>query len=55
MVIERDNATKEALEAAGWLVIVVWEHDDLAEATRTVTEAVVSRRNRVGSRSVSPH
>lgn len=32
------------LTEAGWLVVVVWEHDDLAEATDRVIEAVRSRR-----------
>jgi DNA mismatch endonuclease, patch repair protein len=43
VIIERDHATKEALEAAGWLVIVVWEHDDVADAARRVAKAVRSR------------
>jgi DNA mismatch endonuclease (patch repair protein) len=44
--MERDRETQAAFEQAGWLVIVVWEHEDMAEAAGTVTEAVLSRRNR---------
>jgi DNA mismatch endonuclease (patch repair protein) len=57
--IERDRATQETLERAGWLVIVVWEHDDVADAARRVAEAVASRRpmrNRMRpSRRLTPH
>ncbi|MGV0081739.1 very short patch repair endonuclease [Mycobacterium colombiense] len=42
--IERDRATEAALRRAGWLVIVVWEHEDMHEAARRVAEAVTSRR-----------
>ncbi|RRR41158.1 very short patch repair endonuclease [Mycolicibacter terrae] len=44
--IARDRAKDKALEAVGWLVIVVWEHDDVEEAARRVAEAVASRRPR---------
>lgn len=44
--MERDRETQAAFEQAGWLVIVVWEHEDMAEAAVTVTEAVLRRRNR---------
>lgn len=43
--IERDRVKDAALGAAGWLVIVVWEHEDVAEAARAVAEAVASRRS----------
>lgn len=42
--IERDSETQSALEQAGWLVIVVWEHDDVETAAAKVAEAVASRR-----------
>lgn len=42
--IARDRAKDAALEAAGWLVVVVWEHEGVAEAVRRVAEAVASRR-----------
>jgi DNA mismatch endonuclease (patch repair protein) len=50
--VARDDATQEALERAGWLVVVVWEHDDVAETARRITEIVVSRRNRKGTDGV---
>jgi len=42
--VERDRATQEALERAGWLVIVVWEHEDVNDAARRVAQAVARRR-----------
>lgn len=42
--VQRDKATQEALERAGWLIIVVWEHEDVNDAVRRVAEAVASRR-----------
>src|SRR6266705_1562590 len=30
--IARDQVTAQRLEAAGWVLIVVWEHDDAARA-----------------------
>lgn len=46
--IERDLETESALEEAGWLVIVVWEHEDVQAAATKVAEAVASRRRKVG-------
>ncbi|MCW2608621.1 MAG: mismatch endonuclease vsr [Frankiales bacterium] len=31
-ITERDADTLRTLEAAGWLPVVVWEHEDMAEA-----------------------
>jgi DNA mismatch endonuclease, patch repair protein len=42
--VQRDTETREALERAGWLVIVAWEHEDLAAAARRIADAVASRR-----------
>ncbi len=42
--VERDRRTDEALGAAGWLVIRIWEHEDLDEAAGRVERAVSSRR-----------
>lgn len=42
--VERDQETQAALEAAGWLLIVVWEHEDLQAAADKVAEAVTQRR-----------
>jgi len=44
---DRDLDTTDRLMSAGWLVIRVWEHDDPAEAARTVQAAVLSRRPRL--------
>jgi DNA mismatch endonuclease, patch repair protein len=48
--IKRDEEKLAALEADGWLVIVVWEHDDVTEAARRVIEAVAQRRPRAAPR-----
>lgn len=37
---ERDHATDEALAAAGWAVVRVWEHEDPVAAAGRVREAV---------------
>ncbi len=39
----RDSATTEALENAGWLVIRIWEHQDLREAARHIADRVSER------------
>ncbi len=38
--IRRDEVKRAALEANGWELIVVWEHDDIAEAVRTIRQRV---------------
>ncbi|UQX11040.1 very short patch repair endonuclease [Candidatus Mycobacterium methanotrophicum] len=40
----RDLATEQALRDAGWLLVVVWEHDNLREAAREIASAVARRR-----------
>jgi DNA mismatch endonuclease, patch repair protein len=47
--VERDRADDAALEAAGWTVVRVWEHDD-PEAAAIDIEAIV-RRLRDGQRA----
>jgi DNA mismatch endonuclease, patch repair protein len=42
----RDAETNEALELAGWAVVRVWEHEDVAEACERVTQAVAKRRSK---------
>ncbi len=42
--IARDQSKDAALSAAGWLVIVVWEHEDLQAAAARIAGAVASRR-----------
>lgn len=41
--IDRDRDTDRRLETAGWLVIRVWEHENLSEAADRVEAAVRSR------------
>jgi DNA mismatch endonuclease, patch repair protein len=41
---DRDKETVQALERAGWYVIVVWEHDDVAHAADRVEQVVQLRR-----------
>ncbi|MGW5223977.1 very short patch repair endonuclease [Nocardia niigatensis] len=48
--VERDHAANEALVAAGWQVIRLWEHEDLDTAVAAVTRALA-----VGSEHVSDH
>jgi DNA mismatch endonuclease (patch repair protein) len=42
--VDRDAHTLATLEAAGWLVIRVWEHEDPDEATTRIAMAVSQRR-----------
>ncbi|OBK97763.1 very short patch repair endonuclease [Mycobacterium asiaticum] len=42
--VERDGRKHAALEANGWAVVIVWEHDDIAEAVERVAAAVRDRR-----------
>jgi DNA mismatch endonuclease, patch repair protein len=41
---QRDRDTAQRLEEVGWLLLVVWEHEDPAAAADRVAEAVTSRR-----------
>jgi DNA mismatch endonuclease (patch repair protein) len=43
--VERDRATDRDLTNAGWLVIRVWEHEDVSEAATRVEEAYLDRRH----------
>ncbi|WP_375475859.1 very short patch repair endonuclease [uncultured Jatrophihabitans sp.] len=40
----RDCAAEQALTAAGWQLIVVWEHEDAADAAERVATVVRDRR-----------
>lgn len=42
--VERDREKEEALTRAGWLVIIVWEHESSAAAADRVESAVWARR-----------
>ncbi|MBX6773564.1 MAG: very short patch repair endonuclease [Chloroflexi bacterium] len=37
---ERDRQTDEALRAAGWMVVRVWEHEDTDEAVRRIATLI---------------
>ncbi|MGW4769849.1 very short patch repair endonuclease [Nocardia sp. NPDC004278] len=39
----RDIAVEQALADAGWLLITVWEHDDVSEAAEKIAAAVRNR------------
>jgi len=43
--IERDADTEAKLTAAGWLVVVVWEHEDPDEAGQIIADAIALRRS----------
>ena len=42
--IARDNKGDALLSEAGWLVIVVWEHDDMPTAAQGIAQIVRERR-----------
>lgn len=41
---QRDKETTSALEARGWAVVRVWEHEDPVVAADRVVQAVSARR-----------
>jgi DNA mismatch endonuclease (patch repair protein) len=49
--VERDRRNAASLAAAGWDLVVVWEHEDPVEAADRV-EALVRSRMGGGSREV---
>jgi len=44
--VQRDRAADEALAAAGWQVVRVWEHESLEDAMAAVIAAVGARPSR---------
>lgn len=42
--VERDRETNEMLEAAGWQVIRIWEHEDAVCAALVISQAVHAAR-----------
>ncbi|XVX20375.1 very short patch repair endonuclease [Actinomycetota bacterium] len=42
--IARDADTSAKLDAAGWLVLRYWEHEDVAKVAEEVARAVLARR-----------
>lgn len=43
--IERDAEVASALEEAGWLSLIVWEHDDPETAAALIAQVVRQRRS----------
>ena len=41
--VERDREQDRLLQTSGWLVIRIWEHEPLGEATKRVRAAVLGR------------
>ncbi|WP_062528859.1 very short patch repair endonuclease [Demequina rhizosphaerae] len=48
---ERDAETTSTLEAAGWLVLRFWEHEDPAEVADAIITTVRERRDGIGTPS----
>jgi DNA mismatch endonuclease, patch repair protein len=48
--VARDADTARRLEEAGWLLMVVWEHDDPDEAAAKVSSTVLQRRSQPAKR-----
>lgn len=47
--VKRDQVMDELLTQAGWTIIVVWEHEDIAQAVVRISE-ILSQMARPGSR-----
>lgn len=43
--VRRDRDTDQRLAEAGWLVIRIWEHEDVTEAAARIEEAVRARQS----------
>ena len=43
-VVARDADTERQLEAAGWLPVVVWQHEDMARAAQDIRVLDAARR-----------
>lgn len=48
---DRDADTVQRLQSAGWLVVVVWEHEDPAVAAEYICNIVRSRRDELAQSS----
>jgi DNA mismatch endonuclease, patch repair protein len=48
--VARDADTVRRLEEAGWLLLVIWEHEDPCEAAAKVSSAVLQRRSQPAGR-----
>ena len=51
--VERDRAADEALAAAGWHVVRIWEHESLESAVAAVIAALGGLRSVHGARDLS--
>lgn len=49
----RDSDTEKRLQLAGWIPVIVWEHEDSSTAARRI-ERIVRRRSGFDSRRGSP-
>jgi DNA mismatch endonuclease (patch repair protein) len=47
--VERDAEVTQALTAAGWTVVRIWEHEPAAEAADRIAETVAATRPGTGS------
>jgi DNA mismatch endonuclease (patch repair protein) len=47
----RDMRTDDALRAANWHVIRIWEHEDAAQAAEGICRVVATRRQHAGHHS----
>jgi len=43
--VERDRSDTARLEAAGWIVVRIWEHEPIDQACSRVADAVEQRRS----------
>ena len=43
-IVARDADTERQLRAAGWLPVVVWQHEDMAGAARRIADLHAERR-----------
>jgi DNA mismatch endonuclease (patch repair protein) len=50
----RDRRNNESLEAAGWTVLRVWEHEPLAQTVETIRETAARLRTAPSRRSDDP-
>ena len=53
-VVARDEDTVRALKAAGWLPVVVWQHEEVAAAAARIYRLDRSRRGLAAVPATSP-
>lgn len=52
--VERDRKVDASLAEAGWVIVRIWEHDDLEDALAAVEKALSSRQGRLRERPGGP-